>query len=428
VFGGGAGGGKSWLGAEWLMTNCYRYPGSKWFIGREELKRLMGSSFITFQKVCKHHNIPAADWKLNGQYNFIEFANGSRIDLLDLKNNPSDPMFERLGSLEYTGGWIDEAGEVEFRAFDVLKSRVGRHMNKELGLLPKMLLTCNPNKGWLHREVYKPYKAKTLDPKYSFIQSLYHDNPYTSKSYGESLKDITDNVTRQRLMYGNWDYADDDTCLLKHDTILDLFTNVVVDSTDKYIVADIARYGGDRIVIGVFKGLKLYKVIHYTHKSLQQTEQILLNLMAEERIPRSHVLVDEDGIGGGVIDHIPGIKGFVNNSTPLEVRGEKQNYQNLKTQCIYEFARLANMHNICIEVDDEEIKEYIIEELAQLKRKDSDKDGKLKVEPKDVVKQFIGRSPDFSDMLIMRMYFELQPSVRPNQFSNSTSIKKARFV
>src|SRR3990167_4971386 len=112
LMGGGAGGGKSWLGAEWLIVNCYRYPGSRWFIGRNELKRLMGSSFITFQKVCKHHQIPRDDWKLNGQYNYIEFKNGSRIDLLDLKYTPSDPMYERFGSTEYTDGALDEAGEI----------------------------------------------------------------------------------------------------------------------------------------------------------------------------------------------------------------------------------------------------------------------------------------------------------------------------
>ena len=109
LFGGGAGGGKSWLGCEWLITNCYFYEGSKWFIGRNELSRLMKSSFETFKKVCKYHGIPESDWKLNGQYNFIEFKNGSRIDLLDLAYKPSDSEYERFGSLEYTGGWIEEA-------------------------------------------------------------------------------------------------------------------------------------------------------------------------------------------------------------------------------------------------------------------------------------------------------------------------------
>ena len=91
------------------------YPESKWFIGRKELTRLMKSSFETFKKVCSYHKIPANDWKLNGQYNYVEFFNNSKIDLLDLDEKPSDPMFERFGSLEYTGGWIEEAAEMKYK-------------------------------------------------------------------------------------------------------------------------------------------------------------------------------------------------------------------------------------------------------------------------------------------------------------------------
>lgn len=146
LFGGGAGGGKSWVGCEWLIINSIAYPGTKWFIGRNELKRLMGSTYITFTKVTTWHKIPSTAWKLNSQYNYIEFWNGSRIDLLDVAHKPSDPMYERFGSTEYTGGWLEEAGEIKSRAFEVLKSRIGRHANEKYDLFPKMLLTCNPKK------------------------------------------------------------------------------------------------------------------------------------------------------------------------------------------------------------------------------------------------------------------------------------------
>ena len=199
LFGGGAGSGKSWLICEWLLTNCYFYPGSKWFIGREELKRLMASTYVTWTKVCSHHKIPRSDWKLNGQHNYIEFKNGSRIDLLDVKHAPSDPMFERFGSTEYTGGALEEAGETHFGAFDVLKTRVGRHMNKEYNLLPKIFSTCNPTKNWLYKVFYKPNKEGKLPEGYAFIQSLYHDNPHTAKEYEKQLASITDKATKQRL-------------------------------------------------------------------------------------------------------------------------------------------------------------------------------------------------------------------------------------
>ena len=107
----------------WLVSICFFYPGSKWFIGRAELKRLMASSYVTWTKVCKHHSIPLSDWKLNGQYNFIEFTNGSRIDLLDLAYKPSDPMYERLGSLEYTGGWVEEAGFEGYNEVEIFSDK-----------------------------------------------------------------------------------------------------------------------------------------------------------------------------------------------------------------------------------------------------------------------------------------------------------------
>ena len=149
---------NTWLGCESRLVRAIAYPGYKSFIGRNELTRLMATAYITFQKVCKHHNISIDEWNLNGKYNYIEFRNGSRIDLLDLAHRPTDPMYERLGSLEYTdGGWIEEAGEVPFMAVDILRSRGGRHMNKEFNLSPDTLYTYNPNKGWVYR-IYKQWK------------------------------------------------------------------------------------------------------------------------------------------------------------------------------------------------------------------------------------------------------------------------------
>lgn len=407
LFGGGAGGGKSWLGCEWLITQSYFYPGSKWFIGRNELSRLMKSSFVTFQKVCKKLNIPQDDWLLDGKWNVIRFKNGSSIDLLDLAHQPRDPEYQRFGSLEYTGGWIEEAGEVDFRSFDILKSRIGRHMNNELNLHPKMLLTCNPNKEWLYRLIYKPWKDKILDPEYYFIQSLYSDNKYTSDEYGRQLATLEDKATKERLMFGNWEYDDDPATLLNYEAILDLFTNSIDESEDFFLTCDVARFGNDRTVIGVWKGLDLKKVEVRTKQSLEVTKEQIRELANSFKIPFSRICIDEDGVGGGLVDSLQGVRGFVGNSSPVEEDGVKPNYSNLKTQCSYKLAHFVNNHKM--KISDRSHEDEIITELEQIKAKDIDKDGKLKLRPKDEIKEILGKSPDLSDMIMMRMLFEIVP-------------------
>ena len=378
----------------------------------------MNTSYLTFIKVCKFHNIPSNDWKLNGKYNYIQFKNGSRIDLLDLAYKPGDPMYERLGSLEYTdGGWIDEAGEVPFLAVDILKSRGGRHMNKEFNLNPDSLYTFNPNKGWVYR-VYKEWRDGTLPKQSVFIQSLFGDNPFTAEIYGKQLSRIKDPAMRARLKEGSFEYDSDPAMLMNSDAIIDLFTNTVPESDEKYMIIDVARHGVDKTVIYLFKGKKLYGVRIYQKQDTAITSMKAKILARDEMIPFSHCLVDEDGIGGAVVDQNQGFKGFIANSTPFDnpITQESENFANLKAQCSYKIADMVNKHQIAINVSPEDFqsevngltyevwKDQLIEELEMIKSKRTE--GKLRVISKEEVKETLGRSPDFSDTLMMFARFE----------------------
>lgn len=420
-FGGGAGGGKSWLGAEWLTTNCYFYPGSRWFIGRNELARLMKSSYITLEKVCRHHSIPQSDWKLNGQYNFISFKNGSRIDLLDLKYQPSDPMYQRLGSLEYTGGWIEEAGEIDFMGFDVLKSRIGRHENDKFGLIPaKMLLTFNPTKNWLYQLFYKPKRDGELPKEYEFIQSLYGDNPHTAETYGDELKEIKDKATKQRLMYGNWDYEDSATALFKYDALVDVFSNTVTKTGSKYLIVDIADDGSDKTVFSFWEDLEEYRREEYERLNTEGIVDKIREYAGQDRIPYSHIAVDAIGVGAGVASNsmLDGIIGFKSSYSAIKTDQDivylpnvsytnnaklVSDYKNLRSQCVFTLADLVNNHKVASKMEGK-MKDSIIEELSIYK--EVTKEGsKRQATPKEELKELLGRSPDSSDCFLMRMYF-----------------------
>lgn len=427
VFGGAAYGGKTWWLCEVMLVQAYTHPGSKSFIAREELKRLMSSTYVTWTKVCAYHKIPSTDWRLNGQYNYIEFKNGSRIDLLDVKAVPSDPEFERFGSLEFTNGGIDEAGEIAFKAFDVLKSRVGRHRNTEWGLLPKIILTCNPSHNFLYLMAYKPWKAGKLPLDWKYIQAFYTDNSFGATEYGEQLATIQDESVRLRLKEGVWEYNADPRILMDINARTDVFSNTVEESTEKYLTADLARFGGDEIVIFLWRGLYAYKCVHFNRRGLDETKTVIRTLAAEEQIPWSHVLVDEDGVGGGLVDSMPGIKGFQGGSSPIirgaDVYGLKKpdNFQNLRTQCYFELANSINQHSMSVHITDPDIRDRIITELGAIKRLDLDGEGKLKIIPKDEIKQMLGHSPDFADSLMMRMWFELRASVKDREVENPPS-------
>lgn len=385
----------------------------------------MQSTYLTWVKVCAYHKVSQNLWKLNGQYNFIEFTNSSRIDLLDLKFLPTDPLYERFGSLEYTDGAIEEAGEVEFMAYDVLKSRVGRHKNKELGLRPTILISGNPKKNWTYREFYKPWKDGTLPKNLVFIQSLYQDNPYTAEDYGKQLSQIQDKANKQRLMFGSWEYENDPTTLIGYDAITDLFTNTVALG-EKFLVADVARYGSDKTVITLWKGMECYQINTYLKQSTQVTAYKIREFAAQEGIPFSHIIVDEDGVGGGVVDSLEAIKGFVANSTPFPNKEtlKPDNYKNLKAQCAYHLADLVNQRKIAVRTEDAKIKQFITEELEQIKTKNIDSDNKRQIIPKDEVKEMIGRSPDYGDCLIIRMYFEFDTPI--NQAEQLMQVSQAR--
>jgi hypothetical protein len=125
-------------------------------------------------------------------------------------------------------------------------------------------------------------------------------------------------------------------------------------------------------------------------------------LQQENQVNLTNIIVDEDGVGGGVKDYLR-CRGFVNNSKPLK----NENYQNLKTQCYYKLADLINKGQIGISCSDVNVKNSIIEECEQVRTKDADKDNKLQIIPKDTVKAILGRSPDYSDALAMRMFYEI---------------------
>ena len=400
LFGGAAGGGKSFIGCAWLILACLKYPSTRYLMGRSKLDNLKKTTLNTFFEVCQKWGITAGKhFNFNGGSNVITFYNGSEIYLKDLFHYPADPNYDSLGSLEITGAFIDEANQITEKAKNIVNSRI-RYKLDQHKIIPKLLLTCNPSKNWTYTQYYRPAQENKLQPHMKFIQSLVDDNPYISVHYKGQLEKL-DEISKQRLLYGNWEYNASRDNLCNYDSILNLFEQEGVEG-EKYITCDIARFGSDKTVIMYWEGLTIKKIRKFLKTSITQVVEEIKLLQRTEGVYLRNIICDEDGVGGGAVDILK-CKGFVNNSRPMN----KENYQNLKTQCYYKLSDCINKGQIGIKTNDITEKNHIIEELEQVRSKDMDKDNKLQIIPKETVKNIIGRSPDYSDCMMMRMYYEL---------------------
>jgi len=414
LFWGWARGWKSILWCIWIISECVDCPWACFMIWRNELKRLKATTLLTFFEVLKMFKINQKAYNYNAQDSIITFANSAKVFLADLSYMPSDPNYDRLWSYWLTWIFIDEAQEIDYKAINILKWRLSLLTSpvpdiKEWNTNPKMLYTCNPSKGWIYQEFYLPYKELRLAKNKQFIPSLVTDNPYVWQAYIDFLA-TADKITVERLLRGNFDYDDTPWKLYSFDDLNALFTNPIYNWL-KCITCDVARFWKDRAVIMVWDW---FEVIDFKVFDICTTTELIDQITQFKNIyniNQNSIIADEDWIGWGIVDWLQ-CRWFVNNSNPVDTRTDQQiyqnapkpNYENLKTQCYFtlqQYIKSINLSRLS------QYKQEIIQELDVMSERNLDKDWKKQIIRKEDIKKAIGRSPDFADCIVFRIYFTL---------------------
>lgn len=288
----------------------------------------------------------------------------------------------------------------------------------------------------------------------TFIRGSVYENKKLLDTNPEYLGNLLaqDEETQARLLAGNWKIRQDDTAICNYEKVHDLTTNFVLDyqrdekgdfvldengekilkKYSRKITVDAARFGRDFTVIVGWIGFYAKYVWVYT-KSTTSEVVVAIENMRKLLVGcgKSDVLVDQDGVGGGVVDE-GSYKGFSGGAAVIEDPKTKikENYFNLKTQCYFRFAErrinegLVGIDPEGIRVDGQEInvvligkqlfsvEKLIMQDLRCFKRINVDMDGKKRMNDKESQKVILGgRSPDFGDAFMMREWFELRPSV-----------------
>ena len=199
-----------------------------------------------------------------------------------------------------------------------------------------------------------------------------------------------------------------------------------VNNEGRYITADIAMKGSNKLVVGYWEGMELCDIEIMDKSDGKQVIELIANMAKKYSVENRYICYDADGVGSYVDGFIRGAVPFNGGSGAMAVKDEtsgrliKENYFNLKTQCYYRTGDrvMSGMMKINKKVADKmydssmTVRQRFMFERKAIKRDKVDMDGKLKIISKDEMKiKLNGDSPDLMDMFMMREIFELKPKM-----------------
>lgn len=282
------------------------------------------------------------------------------------------------------------------------------------------LLEKNPY--LLEREDFKLSDPIDLIKSVTFIPWSIYDNKKLLSTNPQYLWNLMSQSEEEKtkLLSWSWKPYATPTMLFDYKLVNNMFSNHVEEKQDHYISCDVALFGSDLAVIGIWKWRKLIRCYVFSISSWDKIKSTIEAERSNLYIPKSRVVMDADGVWWWVADE--DYTWFHNNGKSIEW----ENYANLKTQCAYKLAWFVADANVSLMwcewyVDwirtEEirkwwktlEIKEVIKKELSWIRRDKIDAEWKLRINSKQEQKWIIGWSPDFADMIIMRAYFDLWP-------------------
>lgn len=269
-------------------------------------------------------------------------------------------------------------------------------------------------------------KLAEKDTDYAVFTFKSADNPHLPPEEIEKARlELDPQSFRQEY---EAEYATEVGSLFAYSNVLDVFTNTIDKTSDKYLIVDVAGEGTDKTKFSRWEGLEEVSRETFSHLTQEQIIHKIRDYCALYQIPMSHVAVDSIGIGEGIASNsmLRGIVGFKSSYSAIKTEKtivQLQNvhyikepplisdYTNLRSQCIFKLANLVYNHKIASKVTGDAM-ENILEELPLYQDISLDSN-KRQATGKEDIKGLLGRSPDDSDTWIMRMYFEIVDSVNP---------------
>lgn len=210
--------------------------------------------------------------------------------------------------------------------------------------------------------------------------------------------------------------------LFSEEMLSNVFTNnFIEEGRERYITADIALHGSDKFVICLWHGWVLKLVQSIDKCDADEVTAFLKEASRLWRVPLTNIVYDADGSGSFLRGYLRQAKPFNNGGSPIQSKKDKRNkikinYENLKTQCFFLLSHKMSSNLLFFE--HQEYQDLIEEELEVIEKYQLEDDKKLRITPKKEVKQILGRSPDYAEAIMMRLYFDLKSTEATTRFVN----------
>jgi len=162
---------------------------------------------------------------------------------------------------------------------------------------------------------------------------------------------------------------------------------------------DVARYGADQTVLVLATPYLLKELNSYSGLSTMDTTGRVIALAAKHRIPPEHIAVDDTGVGGAVTDRLRE-QGWPIVAVNAASSSHNAHFANRRAEMYWGLRAAFNPEGSSSFALHGHRTDRLCRELSEITYQFNSQ-GRIRIDPKDELKQRLGHSPDHADALAL---------------------------
>lgn len=409
LYGGAKGGGKSVFGCfrcfEWakqLITTHNikprKHPIPVGFMGRKQSVDFNNTTLETWKRF-----IPPEFYHIRSQEKEILIGDTRKGDFrvkIDYGGLDRTETINKFNSAEYGFIFLDQAEEITKDEVSVLRGSLRLKIHGKWALI-KQLYTANPANCWLKTDF-----IDNCPENYKFVQALPTDNPWLGEKYIQVLKEAFGHRKEllEAYLHGSWRAMDAYDQVIKDAWLRAAAARTLYPpQLKKLLTCDVARFGDDETVIYYMENTDIIEEKIYGKKDTMYTANIL-HVMSHKKggIP---IVVDEGGVGGGTVDRLREMGDEVIAVNSSEKADDTKKYYNRRAEIWDRAGQMLCEGDVELQWQDELLKNQLCAPKYKFRN------GRILIEPKEEIKDRLGRSPDRGDAYVNGLWaMEYVPS------------------